>query len=50
VSFAICGDKTLWDCWWGVTTKTAMPEQVDGGLATALDAVIACRRHASAAA
>jgi hypothetical protein len=50
VSFAICGDKTLWDSWHGQTTKTSMPEQVDGGLTSALDAVIACRRHASAAA
>lgn len=50
VSYAICGDKVLWDAWFGVTTKTAMPEQVDGGLATALDAVNACKRHAREAA
>lgn len=50
MSYAICGDRIVWDCWLGLTTKTDMPEQVDGGLATALDAVNACRRHAKVAA
>ena len=46
VSYAICGDKTLWDAWYGQTTKTAMPEQVDGGLETAALAIQACKQHA----
>lgn len=47
VSYAICGDRIVWDCWLGQTTKAAMPLQVDGGLETAADAVKACRRHSS---
>jgi hypothetical protein len=49
VSYAVCGNRILWDAWLGTTTKTAMPEQVEGGLPEAIDAVIACRQHAAAA-
>lgn len=39
-------DRIVWDAWVGMTTRTSVAEQIDGGLASADEAVAACRRHA----